>query len=88
LAESKDKPVLGQIDHIMFSSEFVIGEKTRYKILNKVLDYRIFYQFDQIIKLFQSNQITNSSQWIGLRPGYDISDHKPVFVKNIYLFNS
>lgn len=75
----------GQIDHIMFSSEFVIGDKTKYKILNKVLNYNIFYKFSKVIKLFDMGLINNSIDWIKIRSNSDISDHKAVFVKNIYI---
>lgn len=78
-----NKPELGQIDHIMFSSEFNAGINTKYKILSKILGYKIFYKFESIVKLFISDQITDYKSWINLRPGSDISDHKPVFVKNI-----
>lgn len=81
-------PELGQIDHIMFSSEFVVGSTTKYKILSKLLGYKIFYSFAKLIELFESNKISNYSKWVNLRPGSDISDHKPVFVKNIEISNS
>jgi len=82
---SESNPELGQIDHIMFSSEFSTGNSTKYKILSKLLGYKIFYQFNKIIKLFESKQITNQSDWTRLNPNSGISDHKPVFVKNILL---
>jgi endonuclease/exonuclease/phosphatase family metal-dependent hydrolase len=82
-SESNSKPELGQIDHIMFSSEFRTGKSTKYKILSKLLGYKIFYQFDKIIKLFESKKITNQSDWVDSSPNSGISDHKPVFVSNI-----
>jgi endonuclease/exonuclease/phosphatase family metal-dependent hydrolase len=82
-AISDAKPELGQIDHIMFSSEFIINNSTKYKILSKLLGYKIFYQFEKIIKLFDSKKITNKSEWNDSSLNYGLSDHKPVFVKNI-----
>ena len=82
-SEFNSKPELGQIDHIMFSSEFRIGNSTKYKFLSKLLGYKIFYQFEKIIKLFESKKITNQSDWVVLSPNSGISDHKPVFVSNI-----
>jgi len=82
-SNSSSNPTYGTIDHILLSSDFTYNDKTKYKILAKAAGYKIFYSFDKIIKLFKSKKITNQSEWIDLNPNSGISDHKPVFVKDI-----
>jgi hypothetical protein len=70
------------IDHIFFSNEFYFdNEKTVYKIVNKILNYHIYYKFKKILKISD----LNTEKWISHRPNNDISDHKIVFVKNIHI---
>lgn len=85
-SEGIDIPELGQIDHIMFSSDFIPSNKTQYRILSRLLNYKIFYPFVKIVKLFESKQIDSWVQWVKLDNGSGISDHKPVFVKNIEIY--
>jgi endonuclease/exonuclease/phosphatase family metal-dependent hydrolase len=70
-------PTLGIIDHILLSSDFTPNENTKIKILSKVLKYKIFYNFQKILKI---NNLTPEI-WISKRNKSDISDHKPVKLK-------
>ena len=68
---------LGIIDHILLSSEFNTDKNTKLKILSKILKYKIFYNFQKILKF---KKLTPEI-WIKERKNKDISDHKPVRLK-------
>lgn len=76
-----NKSNVGIIDHIMFSSEFSFGEDTKYKIVNNINRYKIYYNFEKLIKMNENDLI----EWSNKKTRNDISDHKAVFVKNINL---
>lgn len=64
------------IDHIFLSTN--IESHSDIKILNKVNDYHIFYNFKKIISYFKNDFTT--SNWLKKRHNKDLSDHKPITI--------
>lgn len=64
------------IDHIFLSTN--INSHSDIKILSKVDDYHILYNFKKIVTYFKHDFTT--SNWLKKRPNKDLSDHKPITI--------
>lgn len=68
---------LDVIDHIFLSTN--IDDHSDIKIISKVNDYCILYNFAKVYKLFKYENYS-VNEWISNRINKDLSDHKPVMI--------
>ena len=66
------------IDHIFLSTS--LDNHSDIKIISKVNNFHILYNFDKIFKLFKYKKYS-VNEWIENRINKDISDHKPIMIK-------